>query len=429
MITNERQYLITGKQLSKLTKASQEFNLEAVAKRTGSGDLAKAELNAMKSEIEVLSFQLREYEGLKSGAITVLKAASLDELPGILIRARIARGLTQAQLAQRLDLKEQQIQRYESEEYASASIRRLAEVAKALHLNISEVAELQRTFSEAPLSRPMEIDWRLFPVAEMYRRNWFEGFSGSLKEAKTEAELLVQSFVKTVFQRPATALHRKRVRSGSSLDEYALLAWECRILVLAKQSPPEGVYVSGSLDERWFRTLVQESRYPDGPRRAKKRLDAAGISLVIEPHLSHTHLDGAAFLHDGRPVIGLSLRYDRLDNFWFVLFHELIHITRHLRRNKVESIFDDIEAAADELEQEADKLAGNMLIPDDVWEMALARYVRSKESVDLLASKLKISPTIIAGRIRNEANNFVILSDMIGQGEVRKHFPEAGFGQ
>jgi len=74
--------------------------------------------------------------------VTVLKAQSLSELPGILIKARIARGLSQRDLAETLGLKEQQIQRYESEEYATANLRRLAEVAEALRLNISEVAEL-----------------------------------------------------------------------------------------------------------------------------------------------------------------------------------------------------------------------------------------------------------------------------------------------
>ena len=89
-----------------------------------------------------LSEQIREYEELKSGAVDVLKAESLDELPGILIRARIARGLTQAQLAERIGVKEQQIQRYEAEEYGSASLRRLIEISNALELEISETAQL-----------------------------------------------------------------------------------------------------------------------------------------------------------------------------------------------------------------------------------------------------------------------------------------------
>ena len=65
----------------------------------------------------------------------------------------------------------------------------------------------------------------------------------------------------------------------------------------------------------------------------------SGIPLVVEPHLPQTYLDGAAFLLPaGRPVIGLTLRYDRLDNFWFVLFHELAHVVKHLRKDRLEAI-------------------------------------------------------------------------------------------
>ena len=54
----------------------------------------------------------------------------------------------------------------------------------------------------------------------------------------------------------------------------------------------------------------------------------------------------------------MTLRYDRLDNFWFVLFHELVHIIKHLHKGDIESIFDDLDAKADDIEQEADEQAG-----------------------------------------------------------------------
>ena len=425
MITNERQYRITKASLSKFQKAVETFDIDEGTNRIGSTVLAKAELEALRSEMAVLSTQLSEYEKLKSGAVTILKAENLDELPSILIRARIARGLSQRQLADKLKLKEQQIQRYESDQYASASLRRLAEVARALEMNISEVAELSQGLSEGISDESNEIDWTNFPVREMYRRGWFEGlFTGSAKAAMVEADSLVRAFVTRVVGRPTVALHRKRVRLGSNFDLYALIAWECRILTVAEKTPARGEYTHGSLDADWLKNLVSESRYSDGPIRAKKRLDKKGITLVTEPHLPHTYLDGAAFLHGDKPVIGLTLRYDRLDNFWFVLFHELIHIAKHLRKGEVEQIFDDMEAEPDELEREADTLAAEALIPNELWETSIARYVRSEESIDLLAEELKISPAIIAGRIRSEADDYMILNDMIGQGEVRKQFPE-----
>ncbi|MEN1395396.1 hypothetical protein AAIH23_34865, partial [Pseudomonas aeruginosa] len=67
---------------------------------------------------------------------------------------------------------------------------------------------------------------------------------------------------------------------------------------------------------------------------AKKLLEEAGISVVIEPHLKGTMLDGAALLDtDGTPIIGLTLRNDRIDNFWFTLIHEVAHIWKHMDDN------------------------------------------------------------------------------------------------
>src|SRR6266487_1725334 len=150
MITNERQFRITKSQLDKLNAVMAGFDLEAATRRTGSRILAEAELAGLKSQASDLSNDLREYEALKSGTITVLKAGTLSELPKILIRARIAKGLSQHALAEKLGLKEQQIQRYEAEGYSSASLRRLAEVADALGLNVTEVAE----FTDAQRPKP-----------------------------------------------------------------------------------------------------------------------------------------------------------------------------------------------------------------------------------------------------------------------------------
>ena len=430
MIRNERQYKITKQQLLKLKQGLKDFDLKEVEQRVGAETLAVAELNALKSEIAILTDQLREYELLRSGEITQFKASNLGDLPRILIRARIAQGLTQRELAERVGLKEQQIQRYESEEYAKASLQRLQIIAEALNLSIEEIAEFRAKPLIKKSTDPDYLDWNRFPIQEMYRRQWFEGFSGSLDDALAAAENVVGAFVRSVMSRPTIALYRKQIRSGSPIDQYALLAWECRILSLASVAYLGGPYQEESIDDRWIAELAQESAKENGPLRAKEKLGEAGIALIIEPHLTHTLLDGAALLSNRGPVIGMTLRYDRLDNFWFVLFHELIHAIKHLRKGKIEGIFDDMdESDTKKIESEADSLASEALIPQEVWSRSLARYVRSPETIEALAEKLSISPAIIAGRIRYEAKNYVILNDLVGQGEVRKYFPEAGFGR
>ena len=428
MITNERQYKITRSQLALLEKAVANFDLKEKTLFTGSEVLAAAELGALNSEVEVLRKQLAEYETLKSGTGFTLIASNLSELPKILIKARVAQGFSQKELALLLGLKEQQIQRYEFEEYQSASLKRLLEVANALSFNVSGIAEINKTEDQPTTASKDTIDWSRFPIKEMYKRGWFEGFSGSISEAMQEHIELARSYVSQVFKKPAAALHRKHIRANSNFDEYALFAWECRVLHLAsKVSIRE--FREELLTPEWISQLVKLSKYQDGPRRAKEMLEQVGIILVIEAMLPNTYLDGAAILHGDTPVIALTLRYDRLDNFWFVLLHEVFHVTKHLGKGKIDRIFDDLDATdTEKLEREADELSGEALIPTHEWNKAIARFTRSTRSVNDLAIKLDISPSIIAGRIRHEANNYVILSDVIGQGVVRKQFPEVHFG-
>jgi HTH-type transcriptional regulator/antitoxin HigA len=428
MITNERQYRITIAQLEKLRQGVDSFNFNAATERTKSSVLAKAELAALQSEVDNLSQQVREYEALKSGTVEILKASSLEELPRILIRARIVKGLSQRQLAEAVGLKEQQIQRYEAEEYASASLRRLADIADALGLNISEIAEFRDTSGRSFGATGDDFAWDQFPIKEMYRRNWFEGFSGSLSAAIANSEELVKGFVGEALKAPVRAAARQRVRSGGVVDWYALLAWQCRVITLANKLKVDSKYRQSTITNEWLSTLVHLSREADGPKRGVEWLRRSGIQVVIEAHLPQTHLDGAGFLlSDGSPIIGLTLRYDRLDNFWFVLMHEIVHVQKHLHRGDVESIFDDLDAEAEDIEQEADQLAGNILVPEDRWETALARYTRSNDSINDFANQLGVHPAVVAGKIRREAENYTILTDMVGQGEVRRLFPEVRF--
>ena len=423
MITNERQYRITHSQVEKLRGAVDSFDVKEAAGRANSDVLAKAELAALQSELENLCQQIQEYETLKSGSVEILKASSLEELPSILIRARIARGLSQRQLAEAIGLKEQQIQRYEAEEYASANLQRLADVANALDLNVSEVAEFRVRAQPLPGVDDTDFAWDQFPVKEMYQRHWFERFSGSLVEVVANAEELVKEFVKSSLDKPVQVAARQRIRTGGTVNRYALLAWQCRVIALANKQKPQAKYRRGVITREWLASLVQLSRDSDGPKKALKYLENAGIRVIVEPHLSQTHLDGAAFLlPNATPIIGLTLRYDRLDNFWFVLVHEIVHVMKHLHKGSVESIFDDLDTEAGGIEQEADEEAGRILVPDDLWETALARYLRTTDSIEDFASEMGVHPAIVAGKIRREANNYAILTDMVGQDEVRKLF-------
>ncbi len=142
MIKNERQYRITKGQITKYQKALVE--LGARPKREVHPLLWKAQQDALHSQLDDLRAEADEYKALQAGKRRVLKLDSLDQLPQALIRARIARGLTQKQLAQKIGVQEQQIQRYEASDYATASFGRLKEIIRALNIKVREWVLLDR---------------------------------------------------------------------------------------------------------------------------------------------------------------------------------------------------------------------------------------------------------------------------------------------
>ena len=132
MITNERQYRITRNKAKRFVGALEEFEAKA-GERTGVHPrLIRAEREAMEAQLAALREEVEEYEKVRDAGVSGVVVTSIDDLPEWLIKARIASGLTQRDLADRLHLKAQQIQRYEAERYASANYQRLCEVAHAL---------------------------------------------------------------------------------------------------------------------------------------------------------------------------------------------------------------------------------------------------------------------------------------------------------
>jgi HTH-type transcriptional regulator/antitoxin HigA len=108
-----------------------------------------------------------------------------------------------------------------------------------------------------------------------------------------------------------------------------------------------------------------------------------------------------------------------------VLLHELGHVFLHLFDGLRYDFFDEEGASDnDSIEAEADKFALDALIPETLWDQCLSRFAISEEAVRIDADNLGIDPSIIAGRIRKERNNYTILTNLIGQGQVRSQFED-----
>ena len=200
--------------------------------------------------------------------------------------------------------------------------------------------------------------------------------------------------------------------------------WQARVVGLTKHQKLSQIFNKETLTPSWFRELAMLSQYENGPILARKKLLDSGIYFIVEPHLSKTYLDGAAIRHpNGSPIVALTARYDRLDNFWFVLFHELAHIHLHFSKKEHKDFFDDVDIREmDKIEEEADKFALETLLPEQFWENCLSRFSLDVDTIRVEANQFRVHSSIIAGRIRYEQMNYTILNDAIGHTEVSKMF-------
>jgi DNA-binding Xre family transcriptional regulator len=137
VIANQRQYGITKAQLARFEEALAQQRASAPSPDVYPR-IHQAMQDAMESEIVELRAQLERYEELRSGRVAEWKLDSLRELPVALIEGRIAARLTQRELAQRLGVPEQQVQRWEANGYAGVSVDRLQDIADALGVRLSE---------------------------------------------------------------------------------------------------------------------------------------------------------------------------------------------------------------------------------------------------------------------------------------------------
>ena len=278
----------------------------------------------------------------------------------------------------------------------------------------------------AVIGEDPEMEYTKLPLKEMLERGCFGAFKGNAQRLKDYAEELALKFMHGLLPKQAepaflrAPLHQRGTRDA---DGYALLAWRLCVIKKARANPAPREYKKSVITAKWLKDLARLSAFEDGPRLAREQLGMAGITLVIESHFKGTYLDGAAMLDEGRPVVAMTLRHDRLDNFWFVLMHELAHVAKHL--DEAHPLFtDDLDSPDDQdrIEREADDMAGEALIPQIAWQKSAARTSHLTTDVVALAEKLGVHPAIVAGRVRHETKNFRLLARQLGQGQASRHF-------
>ena len=266
-----------------------------------------------------------------------------------------------------------------------------------------------------------------YPVLEMAGKGWFDAF-GDVKGKFEEAlRWLAQRAGVNPGRFAAYCRKNDEARQNAKMNGYAFQAWCLQALAKAAAMPVRNRYEPGSITPEVLRQVATLSVLPEGPLRAQEFLAQLGIRLVIVEHLKRTYLDGAAMLMpDGSPVIALTLRYDRLDNFWHSLLHELVHVKNDLSPD-CEMVYDDfsIPSAGSDIEQRADEEAAEALVPTGVLPQG-GYALEAIDTEDLLtyARRARVHPAIVAGRIRHDTGNWRKFARVVAQDEVKTYFAE-----
>ncbi|WP_318445731.1 XRE family transcriptional regulator [Photobacterium leiognathi] len=371
--------------------------------------------NSLKSQLEELSSDIELYKSLTDGGISLKTSLNISELRTQLILNRISAHISQHELADRLGCSYKKVLANESSKYEGLSLSYLIKVSHLLGCDIEKVYDSEGKAIYIANDTD-SVNLEDFPIKEMIKKGWIRA-SHAIDDLKG---LLFGSgtLLDAVY-------HRKSSFNGKEAKSLSLLAWQSKVRTDGINIIREHNIDGFNFDSSWIPELVSLSSKENSPILAREFLLSKGIVLVVEPHLKGTYLDGAALSSpEGIPIIGMTLRMNRIDNFWFVLMHELGHVFKHLNSDPSRSFVDENVGNTDDdvQEHEADKFAKESLIPDLQWNRCVSRIKPSVKAVLIDAKRLRINPAIIAGRLQWESNDYKLLSELTKGNDVRHFF-------
>lgn len=245
------------------------------------------------------------------------------------------------------------------------------------------------------------------PVKELIKRRWISARSPRDID-RLEEEVCKFLEVKSLDESPELFMAARKTARDDPHSP-AQLAWACRVRHIARDMTAARFSREGL--EKAAALLPRLSTSKKGTRKLPGILAELGVRFVVLEHLPKTRIDGASlWLDDQKPVVALTLRYDRVDCFWFTLMHELAHVLA--ADSKTEILVDDSLVGKDaepaenkvNAEARADRVASEWLIPAKALQKFLERTKSfiSRTQVLCFAAELGVHPAIIVGRLQHD---------------------------
>lgn len=404
MIRNERQYRITKAQIRKFESALSQEKEKGLEDDKVHPLLKNAYLDAIQSQLDDLREQLNDYEKLRSGEKEVYVLESFDDLPKYLIKARIASGLTQKELAERLGLKEQQIQRYEATEYKSANLSRLLQVIKALGIQLKQGISLPDEIPIDNLFKKLEtvgLDYN-FIFQRIIPYHLFSYFrKPRTKTVKSNIALHISSVIGRIFgwttndmfgssplnlNMAAAGMVNFKVPSRAEerrLNAYTLYAHYLTLLIIEAAS------------------MLPKLKVPSDPIHVREEILTSFGDITFENVLHYVWnlgipvlplndpgaFHGACWRIGGRNVIVIKQQTGSKSRWLFDLLHELWHVGQEPDIDRISLIEADpasMQRLSSHEEEKANLFAGDVMLSGRAEELAQLCVTEAKGKVELL---------------------------------------------
>ncbi|MBN2863025.1 MAG: HigA family addiction module antidote protein [Bacteroidales bacterium] len=323
------------------------------------------------------------------------------------------KGWSQEELAELIDMSPKQLS-----QIINDKVRITIETARLLGKAFETSAELwinldtqyrlsieSDSKKENATERKLKIIKRM-PASEILKKGWFKGNTSA-----EGYENLYRSIWSTdpddnsVYEKPKHTYCARQKKDTSEYTDNYTLTWK-KVAEIKSRN-----IVVPEYDKRKLLDIVSTySRYTsmeDGITRIVSDLNEAGIKFFVLSHVSKTYLDGACFFQEDNPVIVYTGRFDRVDNFWFTLAHEIAHVLLHLDKKKCDAFLDDMvdHVDGDKREKEADAKAEEMLRVGEILRKAQP-YLNYFSEVKLkeIAEELQIEESVILGVLQHKGH-------------------------
>lgn len=278
-----------------------------------------------------------------------------------------------------------------------------------LWMNLESQYQLSKVATSNDLVARRAKLYSLFPVREMIKRGWIEP-SDNL--AVFERQFLKFFAIDSLDSKPSLVHAAKKTALGSEVTMQQM-AWLFRAKALAS-----GQVLKKYKKESLIKVLPKMHALltaPEEIRRASRILADCGVRFVLIEALPGSKVDGACFwLEESKPVIAMSLRLDRIDNFWFVLRHEIEHVLQEHGRDSGFILDQDIETPADRIRQEervANLAAAEFCVPQSELDNFIARVKPyfSEQKISLFAQRLGIHSGLVVGQLQRKLGRYDLL--------------------